>query len=237
MGAAGQSAGQPFKLLVLSPLLNLADTAPGAPTIVQHVDLLAAGTGALVAVATLSLPPGRGSLRIAVSDWDGFRSRGVRLCCLGALAEAGRNPSDQAIRAVEVIRGPAGAETGGFVAELSLHGRSVLPSLSPNDHPALAAAAIEGLRADAILGVAVAPRDVALHVRRADLGGAGDDPQSLRYLERRLGEALSAAADAKLPVATARHVELATLFAREIQARRKGIPAAAAARDAVFGNP
>jgi hypothetical protein len=205
--------------------LNIAGTPAGGPTIVQHVGLFAGGASTASGVATLSVAPGSQSLRIAIADLDGFRSCGVRLRCLGPLAEGSLDSSDELLRSLEVIRVRAGCHRGPFVGELPLCDALVPPSLSLNHHPALTAVEIAGMRAEVILGIAVAPRCAAPEVQNAGTASAGDHPHSLRYLRRRLADELSAAADARLPVTTSLHVELATLFAREIQERQKGVSA------------
>ncbi|HEY0312224.1 MAG TPA: hypothetical protein VGC56_06980 [Allosphingosinicella sp.] len=143
------------------------------------------------------------------------------------LAQGSLNPSDRMLRALEVIIVRAGCDRAPFIRDVPLCNAVVPPSLSLNHHAPPAAIEIAGMRAEAILGIAVAPRHAAPEVQNAGTDGAGDHPQSLRYLRRRLADELSAAADARPPVTTSRHVELATLFARKIQERQKGGSAAA----------
>lgn len=227
-GGAARRQPEAVKALILSPLLNFSPASPGGPTIVQHVKLRSSRNHQSSGTATLSLAPDGRLLTVTVEDQDGHHSIDVRLRRVGGLAVgAAAN-----LRALELrrVRGPG---AGAFKAQVALADGAACASLSLSEHLPLSPSAVEELRAEAILGLPARPASAAA----APQGTTPDEQRdSLSYLDRRLTEELAAAVTARLPVATSRHVELATLYARSIQALRE-TPASAGPDRSVAPTP
>jgi hypothetical protein len=169
-------------------------------------------------VATLSLAPDGRTLTVAVEDCDGQQSIDAQLRRLGRFALG----ADADLCALEVTRRPPGPRPFAFKKVLFLHDIPEVPFLSRADHPPLAASALGAMRPGTISGLPKHPATAA----KASLGSQKEQPVyaplGLGYLERRLADELRAAVTATLPVATSRHVELATLYARTIQILKEG---------------
>jgi len=225
----GPDRDRALKALILSPLLNLTQGLPGGPTIVQHVKLRSSRGDPIAAVATLSLAPDGRTLTVTLDDRDGQQSVGVQLRRLGPVASTASGFADADLQALELTRRTPGPRPFTFTTEVSLGEAGLRPFLSPADHAPMSLSAVAAVRADAISGLPGSSPDAAAAPRFAPQEQPVHSPRGLRYLERRLTDELTAAVTATLPVATSRHVELATLYARSIQALKEA-PAATAGR-------
>jgi len=203
------------KALILSPLLNLPARGGGAPTIVQRVRLRSWAGVELPSEATLSLSPDGGIVAVKVDHRGGKEILDVRLRRLGGVAGKSERAADQELVVLELIQHRATSASRPFQAEISLQQASLCPFLAAGDHLPLRVSVIEGMRPGAILDINPHVPTIASEAHpQMPLAGVRD----LQYFQGRLTGELAAAATAKLAVATSRHVELATHYARKVRA-------------------
>ena len=197
--------------VIVSPLLNLAPARPAGAKLVQHRPLLPSLGSSLSGTAMLSLSADRRTLQVSVEEEHGFP---VRLRLRGLPAEPAGRGSGMGARLllIEVTRTSGAAGKPSKTISFDLGRRSdyqLLPRSSrlrplPDVLLACSAAAIDGITVDPT-------PDVLLNDGRQ----AFPNPDGAYFRNRMLIE-IGAALQSKSAVATSRHVQLATLYARQL---------------------
>jgi hypothetical protein len=197
------------KAVVVSPLPNLAAAAGNGATLRHVRPLRAIGDSGLTGMATLSLTPDRRWLSVSVT-LDRPRAATVRLRRLGALRCAGAGTRDEDLLVVEIV---ASRWPGSGICpdrRFSLERRHCRGVFAETEELLSGGVRSDELSAGSVAGIFVeAPR-----VRRRPAGGAGG------YFASRMLAEIAAAESSATAVGTARHVEMATLYARRLGEQR-----------------
>jgi hypothetical protein len=181
--------------VALSPLLNLAPAAATGATMKQHVALVPLGGSGISGSAELILSPDRRTVDVRLRL---DRPRAVTI----ALRRVEEDEGEELL-IVEIAAGGASGHALCRGRRFELDGGLAFGAFEDAEDLREAGLGLAGLRADSIEGIAVAP--------------AKRDGGRCYFAERMLSE-LAAAEGSASAVAASRHVQLATLYARQLRA-------------------
>lgn len=191
---------------IASPLLNLAPTRPTGPTLQHSRRLVPLRESTITGEAILSLSPDRRMIDISVT-LEGSRTPTIQLRRL-KLAQFGSVEEDGEELLLIRVRGraiPDGVNTA--KNRFPLDYRRIYPVWLDAQELLKAGICFSELRAQSIEGFHVEPA-------RKRRPGSQSEPE---YLSERMFTQIRAAEASVTAVAACRHVELATLFAREMR--------------------
>ena len=191
---------------ILSPLLNLAPAPPTGATLKHVRPLVPVRNSRITGTATLVLSPDRRTVDVSVK-LDEARAAIIRLRRLKGAHSPRQNGSGENPLILEVLACEWLKRSDCIARRFSLDRSSQWGAFAEAGELLKGGIALSALTADSIEGI---------HVEPAREAAPGDGAPEAYLADRMLAE-LAAAECSATAVATARHVELAILYARRIR--------------------